>query len=90
MCFNTRPNGLVFKQLPRDLANVNACKNMCHSYSKVHQHLEFRSTDVKEGKTAPIKTKTAQQFRTAPLKYTKRLFFRWETHIVNLYPFKPN
>ena len=23
-CINTRPNGLVFKQLPRDPANVNA------------------------------------------------------------------
>ena len=23
-CLNTRPNGLVFKQLPRDPANVNA------------------------------------------------------------------
>ena len=27
--FNTRPDGLVFKHLPWDLANVNAWKNMC-------------------------------------------------------------
>ena len=25
---NTRPDGLLFKQLPRDLANVNEWKNM--------------------------------------------------------------
>ena len=32
-CLNTRPNGLVFKQLPRDPANVNEWKNMCDPYS---------------------------------------------------------
>ena len=31
-CLNTQPNGLVFKQLPQDPANVNAWKNMCYSY----------------------------------------------------------
>ena len=31
-CLNTGPNGLVFKQLPRDPANVNAWKNMCDPY----------------------------------------------------------
>ena len=30
---NTRPIGLVFKQHPRDPANVNAWKNMCDPYS---------------------------------------------------------
>ena len=29
MMLNTRPIGLVFKQHPRDPANVNAWKNMC-------------------------------------------------------------
>ena len=33
MMLNTRPIGLVFKQHPRDPANVNACKNMCDPYS---------------------------------------------------------
>ena len=28
-CLNTGPIGLVFKQLPRDLANVNAMKQTC-------------------------------------------------------------
>ena len=28
-CLITRPIGLVFKQHPRDPANVNALKNMC-------------------------------------------------------------
>ena len=32
-CLNTRPDGLVFKQLPRDPANVNARKNMCDPYT---------------------------------------------------------
>ena len=32
-CLNTRPNGLVFKQLPRDPANVNAWKNMYDPYN---------------------------------------------------------
>ena len=32
-CLNTRPNGFVFKQLPRDPANVNAWKNMCAPYT---------------------------------------------------------
>ena len=31
-CLNTRPNGLLFKQLPRDPANVYAWKNMCDPY----------------------------------------------------------
>ena len=31
-CLNTRPIGLVFKQHPRDSANVNALKNMCDPY----------------------------------------------------------
>ena len=31
-CLNTHPNGLVFKHLPRDPANVNGCKNMCDPY----------------------------------------------------------
>ena len=31
-CLNTWPNGLVFKQLPWDLANVNVWKNMCDPY----------------------------------------------------------
>ena len=31
-CFKTRPIGLVFKQLPQDLANVNAWKNICDPY----------------------------------------------------------
>ena len=31
-CLNTRPKGLVFKQLPRDPAYVNARKNMCDPY----------------------------------------------------------
>ena len=31
-CLNTRPNGLVFKQLPRDPANVYAWKNMYDPY----------------------------------------------------------
>ena len=35
-CFNTWPEGLVFKQLPRDLANVNAWKNMCDPYIFFH------------------------------------------------------
>ena len=29
---NTRPSGLVFKQLPRDPANVNAWKIICNPY----------------------------------------------------------
>ena len=33
MMLNTRPIGLVFKQHPRDPANVNAWKNMCDPYS---------------------------------------------------------
>ena len=33
-CLNTRPSGLVFKQLPRDPANVNAWKNMCDPYNR--------------------------------------------------------
>ena len=32
MMLNTRPIGLVFKQHPRDPANVNAGKNMCDPY----------------------------------------------------------
>ena len=32
MTFNTRPIGLVFKQHPRDPANVNVRKNMCDPY----------------------------------------------------------
>ena len=32
-CLKTRPLGLVFKQLPRDPANVNARKNMCDPYN---------------------------------------------------------
>ena len=32
MMLNTRPIGLVFKQHPRDPANVNAWKNMCDPY----------------------------------------------------------
>ena len=36
-CLNTRPGSLVFKQLPRDLANVNACKNMCDQYIVIHK-----------------------------------------------------
>ena len=35
-CLNTQPNGLVFKQLPLDPANVNAWKNMCDPY--IHGH----------------------------------------------------
>ena len=31
-CLNTRPNGLVFKQLPRDPENVNTRKNVCDPY----------------------------------------------------------
>ena len=31
-CLNTRPHSLVFKQLPREPANVNAWKNMCDPY----------------------------------------------------------
>ena len=31
-CLNTRPIGRVFKQHPRDPANVNAWKNMCNPY----------------------------------------------------------
>ena len=31
-CLKTRPNGLLFKQLPRELANVNACKT-CDPYN---------------------------------------------------------
>ena len=31
-CLNTRPSGLVFRQLPRDPSNVNAWKNMCDPY----------------------------------------------------------
>ena len=31
-CLNTRPISFVFKQHPRDLANVNALKNMCDPY----------------------------------------------------------
>ena len=34
MMLNTRPIGLVFKQHPRDPANVNARKNMCDPYNK--------------------------------------------------------
>ena len=33
MMLNTRPIGLVFKQHPRDPANVNAWKNMCDPFS---------------------------------------------------------
>ena len=32
MMLNTRPIGLVFKQHPRDPANVNSWKNMCDPY----------------------------------------------------------
>ena len=32
-CLNTRPIGLVFKQHPRDPANVNAWNNMSDPYS---------------------------------------------------------
>ena len=35
MMLNTRPIGLVFKQHPRDPANVNAWKNMCDPYTNV-------------------------------------------------------
>ena len=31
---NTRPSGPVFKQLPRDPANVNACKTMGDHYTR--------------------------------------------------------
>ena len=31
-CFSPLPISLVFKQLPLDLANVNASKNMCDPY----------------------------------------------------------
>ena len=31
-CLNTQPSGIVFKQLPRDPASVNARKNMCDPY----------------------------------------------------------
>ena len=33
MMLNTLRIGLVYKQHPRDLANVNAWKNMCDPYS---------------------------------------------------------
>ena len=35
MMLNTRPIGLMFKQHPRDAANVNAFKNMCDPYNKL-------------------------------------------------------
>ena len=31
-CLTTQPDGLMFKQLPQDPANLNACKNMCDPY----------------------------------------------------------
>ena len=40
-CLNTRPNSLVFKQLHRDPANVNAWKNMCDLYIAKHETLLF-------------------------------------------------
>ena len=35
MFLNTWPDVLVFKQLPRDQANVNAWKNMCDPYINI-------------------------------------------------------
>ena len=35
-CLNPRPIGLVFKQHPRDPANVNAWKNMCDPYTLLY------------------------------------------------------
>ena len=31
-CLNTRPNGIMLKQLPRDWATVKAWKNLCDPY----------------------------------------------------------
>ena len=39
---NTRPSGLVFKQLPRDPANVNAWKNMCDPYIHLSELQTFQ------------------------------------------------
>ena len=42
-CLNTRPSGLVFKQLPQDPANVNAWKNMCDPYNHLIQPFKCQS-----------------------------------------------
>ena len=39
-CLNTRPNGLVFKHLPLDPANVNAWKNICNPYNIHYRYSE--------------------------------------------------
>ena len=41
MMLNTRPIGLVFKQHPRDPANVNAWKNMCDPYNTAMIYCQF-------------------------------------------------
>ena len=45
-CLNTRPIGLVFKQHPRDPANVNAWKNMCDPYILSLTHTNERSLNI--------------------------------------------
>ena len=40
-CLNTPPIGLVFKQLPRDPANVNVWKNMCDPYKNTCSNHEI-------------------------------------------------
>ena len=48
MMLNTRPIGLVFKQQPRDLANVNAWKNMCDPYNHSYRiRISFASKRIK-------------------------------------------
>ena len=48
MMLNTRPIGLVFKQHPRDPANVNAWKNMCDPYIQGPSHKDISAYKVKE------------------------------------------
>ena len=57
-CLNSRPNGLMFKQLPRDPANINAWKNMCDPYIiYLFQGALFRSDHEDENDVQTISHK---------------------------------
>ena len=50
-CLNTRPNSLMFKQLPLDPANVNAWKNMCDPYN-ISQLMRLLNMQEAKGQTS--------------------------------------
>ena len=79
-CLNTRPNGLVVKQLPRDQANVNAWKNMWSLYSLnfAIEHAQKRLLCLSECIILVLHKKTVLSLETSSeinfefIKYVKK------------------